>query len=300
MTALTLKDWSSLPKTLAPVYERYARWLPAAVDLVLVALIARLLAQLIWAVVPTPAAAAWHAAPVQVAAPDPSSRVDLGRIASAQLFGQYQAPAKPDAGVLNHAPDTQLPLTLLGILKNSKVPAHSRALIAGGSEEKPYSVSDAITQGVTLKAIFVDRVVLSRNGQLETLRLDKDAPNADDAPIAVASNSGDDSAASSLAQIRAQMLANPAKASDYIRVQPAPSPTGNGQMGYRIYPGRDHAVFTAAGLRPGDVVTSINGVQLDDPSKSLQLLSDLSQANQVSLTVQRGGETQTVNVNLNP
>ena len=48
------------------------------------------------------------------------------------------------------------------------------------------------------------------------------------------------------------------------------------------------------------VVTSINGVQLDDPAKSLQLLSDMSQANQLTLTVQRGSESQTVNVNLSP
>jgi general secretion pathway protein C len=297
MNASTLRDWSNLPKTLAPLYQRYARWLPAALDLLLAALIARLLAQLIWALVPAPAAAAWHAAPVQAAAPDPSSRVDLGRISSAQLFGLYQAPANPALDKIKSAPDTQLPLTLLGILANSKEKSRSRALISSGSDEKPYSVKDAVTAGVTLTAIFVDRVVLSRNGQLETLRLDKDQPSSNDAPLAVAS-SGDDSAATSLAQIRAQMLANPAKAQDYIRVQPAPSPTGNSQMGYRIYPGRDHSVFTAAGLRPGDVVTSINGVQLDDPAKSLQLLSDLSQANMVTLTVQRGGETQTVNVNL--
>jgi general secretion pathway protein C len=51
-------------------------------------------------------------------------------------------------------------------------------------------------------------------------------------------------------------------------------------------------------MHPGDVVTSINGVQLDDPAKSLQLLSDLSQASALSLVVQRGGETQTININL--
>ena len=96
------------------------------------------------------------------------------------------------------------------------------------------------------------------------------------------------------------MLSNPSKAQDYIRVQPAPDASGNGQLGYRIFPGRDQTVFKAAGLHPGDVVTSVNGVQLDDPAKSLQLLSDLSQANQVTLTVQRGGESQTVNVNLSP
>jgi general secretion pathway protein C len=297
MSSITLRDWSALPKTLAPLYERYARWLPAAVDVVLAVLIARLLAQLVWALVPTPAAAAWQPAPVVAAAPNPADRVDLNRIAAAHLFGLYNpAPVKPD---IAKAPDTTLNLTLLGILANSKNKAASRALIANGSDEKPYSVNDAISAGVTLYAIFPDRVVLSRNGQLETLRLDKDQPNSDAAPLAVATDAGD-GAAQSLAQIRAQMLANPAKAQDYIRIQPAPNATGNGQMGYRIFPGRDRAVFTAAGLRPGDVVTAVNGVQLDDPSKSLQLLSDLSQASSVTLTVQRGGDTQTINVNLSP
>jgi len=296
---MTLRDWSALPKTLAPLYERYARWLPSAVDLVLAVIIARLLAQLIWALLPTPAAAAWQAAPAQAGAPDPANRLDLNRISGAHLFGQYQAQAASRLDDIRKAPDTQLALTLLGILANNKNKAASRALIAGSGDEKPYSINDAVASGVTLTAIFPDRVVLSRNGQLETLRLDKDQPNSGDAPLAVADNA-DGGAAASLAQIRAQMLANPAKAQDYIRVQPAPNPTGNGQMGYRIYPGRDRSVFTSAGLRPGDVVTSINGVQLDDPAKSLQLLSDMSQANQLTLTVQRGSESQTVNVNLSP
>ncbi len=296
---MTLRDWSALPKTLAPLYERYARWLPSAVDLVLAVVIARLLAQLVWALLPTPAAAAWQAAPALASAPDPANQLDLNRIASAHLFGQYQASATPGLDKIRNAPDTQLNLTLLGILANNRNKAASRALISGSGEEKPYSINDAVAPGVTLTAIFPDRVVLSRNGQLETLRLDKDQPNSSDAPLAVADNV-DSGAAESLAQIRAQMLANPAKAQDYIRVQPAPNATGNGQLGYRIFPGRDRSVFTSAGLRPGDVVTSINGVQLDDPSKSLQLLSDLSQANQITLTVQRGGESQTVNVNLSP
>jgi len=296
MSSITLRDWSALPKTLAPLYERYARWLPAAVDVVLAVLIARLLAQLVWALVPTPAAAAWQPAPVIAAPANPAAQIDINRIAAAHLFGLYNpAPAKDNGA---KAPDTTLNLTLLGILANSKNKAASRALISSGSEEKPYSINDTISAGVTLYAIFPDRVVLSRNGQLETLRLDKDQPNSDAPPLAV-SEAGD-GAAQSLAQIRAQMLANPAKVQDYIRVQPAPNATGNGQMGYRIFPGRDRAVFAGAGLHPGDVVTSINGVQLDDPAKSLQLLSDLSQAGSVTLTVQRGGETQTINVNLNP
>lgn len=301
---MTLRDWSNLPRTLAPLYERYARWLPAAVDLVLAILIARLLAQLVWALVPAPAAAAWRPAPVVAAPPNPANQVDVNRIVAAHLFGQYAPPAVKAGPIDVNAPDTSLNLTLMGILANSKNKQHSRALIANGSDEKPYAIDETITNGVTVLAIFPDRVVISHNGNPEVIPLDKDRPRGNAEPLAVsesvASPPIDAGAAQSLAQIRAQMLANPAKASDYIRVQPAPAPGGNGQVGYRIYPGRDRAVFQAAGLRPGDVVTAVNGVQLDDPSKSLQLLSDLSQANQVTLTVQRGGETQTIPVNLSP
>jgi general secretion pathway protein C len=296
MSSMTLGSWSTLPKTLAPLYERYVRWLPAAVDVVLAALIARLLAQLVWALLPTPEAAAWQPAPVTATAPNPADQVDLNRIASAHLFGQFQAVDKAAAAA--GAPDTQLNFTLLGILKNSKDKQKSRALINNGSEEKPYSLNDSMGSGATLYAIFVDRVVLSRNGQLETLKLDKTQPSSGEAPIAMAGDNN--GAAESLAQVRATMLANPSKAQDYLRIQPAPNATGNGQMGYRIFPGKDHAVFQAAGLRAGDVVTAVNGVQLDDPAKSLQLMSDLSQASSVTLTIQRGGETQTVNVNLGP
>ncbi|MDR3417989.1 MAG: type II secretion system protein GspC [Nevskia sp.] len=296
MTSSIQRDWSTLPRALVPLYQRYARWLPAAMALLLTVLIAHLLAELVWALVPTPAAAAWHPAPANAASPNPATRVDLSRIGAAQLFGQFKPPASA-ATDIDKAPDTRLPLTLLGIFANGHYKGFSRALISNGKDEKPYAIGDAVDTGVTLTAIFADRVVLSRNGQSEILRLNKDQPSTAEAPAIVA---GNDSGGESLGQVRARMLADPSKAQDYIRVQPAPSPNGSGQLGYRIYPGRDRAVFNDAGLRPGDVVTAINGVQLDDPSKSLQLLSDLSQASMVTLTLLRGNEPVTVNVNLGP
>lgn len=296
MATLTLQDWSALPRTLAPLYQRYGRWLPAVVDVILVLILARILAGLVWALVPAPAAAAWKPAP---AAAGPVERVDIEAINSAQVFGQYQAPAAPGAQEIASAPDTQLALTLLGILANHFDNSASRALIAGGNDEKPYAIGDEIATGVVLKAIFADRVVISRGGRLETLRLDKDKPSSAEFVQAAPPPGGEGGGNESLASIRQQMLANPAKAQDYIRIQPAPAPGGSGQMGYRIYPGRDRSVFNDAGLHPGDVVTAVNGVQLTDPAKSLQLLSELSNASQVSLQVQRGGDTQTININLN-
>src|SRR5690606_12370907 len=115
-----------------------------------------------------------------------------------------------------------------------------------------------------------------RGGQLETLRLNKDAPSralpADNArPETPATDTGH-----TLSDIRQELLTDPARAAEYIRIQPA---SNGGQLrGYRIYPGRDRAAFNALGLRPGDLVTQVNGIQLDDANTALQMLGQLSQA----------------------
>ena len=301
MASLSLNNWSDIPKVAADAYARYGRRLPDIAVALLALLLGCLLAKLFWAVMPVPQAAVWRPAP----APAPESRrseaLDLNQISNAQLFGKFES--TPTAAAAETAPDTQLALTLLGIFADSRDPNSSRALIgADGGDEKPYAIGDEVTRGVTLQAIFADRVVLSRNGRLETLRLDKDQASNGDAPAMVSEDgtSVGGEAAQQLSDIRNRMLVDPSKAQDYIRVQPVQSPSGDGMLGYRIYPGKDKALFSAAGLRPGDVVTAINGTSLSDPAKALQLLSDLSQAQQLSVVINRGGQSQTVSVSLNP
>lgn len=279
-------------------YERYGRWLAPAATAFLVAAIGWMLARLVWALMPAPASAQWRPAPVPVSVSGTRSGPNIEAIISAKLFGVYQAPANPSAAALNQAPDTRLSLTLMGILAGSSE-RDSRALIAQqNGDEQPYSIGDDIVRGVTLQAIFPDRVILSRNGALETLRLDKDSPGSTGGlPQDAGNDSSAQNTAQMLSQIREQILADPSKAADYIRVQPASSGSG-GTKGYRIYPGRDRSIFNNVGLRPGDLVTAVNGIQLDDGAKALQTLNDLKQANSVTLTLERGGQTQTVNVSL--
>ena len=298
MTSLT----DNLPRSLALAYERHGRWLPVTAKLLLALLLARLLAEFIWLWVPMPEAGAWKPAPPAAGAvnsPTAASGPNAELIAAAHLFSDYQAPPDPALAQMDKAPDTRLSLTLMGILAADR-DQESRALIGTqDGEEKPYSVGDDVVRGVNLQAIFPDRVILARNGQLETLRLDKDKAGAPlpAGAVPIASVSGNTDTAQMLSTIRDQLLNDPSKASDYIRIQPA---NINGQQrGYRIYPGRDRSVFNGAGLRPGDLVTSVNGVQLDDPARALQMLGDLSSAGTLNLTVERGGSQQAITVNLN-
>lgn len=282
---------------LSQAYERHARHLPLAVNLLFVSLIGLSLARLAWALMPTPEAARWKPAPAAapLALTPAQPAVNLDALLAANLFGLYQA--TPGADLAN-APDTRLNLTLLGILAG-RGPRDSRALISDGTEEKPYAIGDDVARGATLEAIYPDRVILMRSGKAETLRLNKDQPSAGGEEIQPVTAAPVTSAetATSLTGARDQVLQDPSKASEYIRVQPA---TQDGQMrGYRVYPGRDRQLFSSVGLRPGDLVTAVNGIELDNAQKALQMLNDLSRSNSFVLTVERGGQVQTVNVSLN-
>lgn len=281
----------------ALVYERYGRYLPPLSALLLAILIGWLLAALLWALMPVPEAARWQPAapaPVAKARNKPATNV-VDELIAAQLFGE--AAEMGADGRPADAPDTRLNLNLLGILAGGE--RDSRALIApDGGEEKPFAIGDTVVSGTKLEAIFPDRVILVRSGKYETLRLNKDAPSTATtySPVAdaPAPNAG---TTAMLGKIRDEIMADPTKASSYLRVQPA---SVNGQLkGYRIYPGREREAFKELGLRPGDLVTSVNGIQLDDTQKALQLLSDLGQATAVSLTIERGGQVQNLNLSLN-
>ncbi len=275
---------------LARLYEQHGRRLPPIVVLMLVVLVAWLAARLLWALAPVPAAARWQ---VPAAAPlvETGRRADLPALVDQHLFGSYQR--SPDGQNLAEAPETRLSLSLLGILASSP-DNESRALIGSSDgDEKPYAIGDDVIRGVRLQAIFADRVVLARDGTLETLRLNKDAPSTAPAPMARIPSGTEQT----LTRIRDEVMSDPGKASQYIRVQPA---NVDGQLkGFRVYPGRERGAFNDLGLRPGDLVTSVNGIQLDDSQKALQMLTELSKANSISLTVERAGQTQNFNVTLN-
>lgn len=282
------------------LYRQHGAKLPPLLTLLLVIVLAQQTASLLWTLMPLPKSAAWSPAPGFVDPASARAALNVDALAAAHVFGQYQATAS--SASLANAPDTQLNFTLLGILAGS-TERESLALIAkDATDEAPYAIGDDVASGVNLQAIFADRVILSRNGRLETLRLDKDsvtsAPLFNTSSTAAEPQEGTPAAAQMLAQIKEQIVTDPSKAASFIRVQPINS--DGGLKGYRVYPGPERAAFNAAGLKPGDVVTAINGTPLNDPGQALQLLQSMTQASSMSLTIDRNGVSQSVNVSAAP
>jgi len=68
--------------------------------------------------------------------------------------------------------------------------------------------------------------------------------------------------------------------------------------GFRAYPGRNRAIFNKLGLKPGDLVTAINGTALDDPQHSQEVFNTIQTSDHVTVTLERGGQKQDITLNI--
>jgi general secretion pathway protein C len=223
----------------------------------------------------------------QAAAPAPA--FDPNALASSHLFGI--ASSEPNAADVNAAPQTQMNLVLTGTMASAD-PQKGYAIVGeSAATAKTFPTGAVLRPGTKLHSVFTDRVILDNSGKLETLVLPRQfAGIAVPArpPVAAASNGVGD-------ELRRIAETNPSAFTSVVRPQPV---FANGvQRGYRVYPGRDRKQFANLGLQPGDLVTSVNGTPLDDPSRGMEIFNSLNSAAQVSVTVERNGQTQQLSLN---
>lgn len=273
---------------------------PKLATTVLTAIALWLIAGAVWLWLPHPALPIATITLQQTATSSNGPSVNVNELIKRQLFGKANAVEQPKPQqATSDAPETRLNLKLSGIIL-SDTPEMSRALIAdSSSKQKAYAIGDTIAgSSAELHEIHADHVVLERAGRYETLRLQKTKATSRTTSTSKSSSasSTQGSVVTELKSVREQILKDPSKAGDFIRVRPVYS---KGQLkGYRIYPGKDRALFRQVGLRSGDLVTSINGQSLNDPQKAFTMLSTLSSASSISLELQRRGRTENVSVDL--
>ena len=263
-------------------------------NLLLALVIAWSLARLTWSLWPMPPQAEAPPALSAMVTQKPLTG-SATHLADLHLFGEAkEQEAAPDSA--QTAPETQLKLTLSGVLAaNDKDSA--RAIIAGpDGEDKPYAVGDTLPGNAKLKQIMVDRVILQSGGRYETLRLPVDDAVLGAAPPYGGANGLVPNQGANLQQYRQQLLNNPARLLDLIQVVPV---SQNGVFqGFRLGPGRDPSLLRRFGLQPGDTVTGVNGIALDDPAKGAQALQSIATASEINVTIKRGGIEQQVRVSL--
>lgn len=251
-----------------------------------------------------PPPSAGIAMPVQRA---PSSNVPL---AQWHLFGN--ASGAPDlAQLVQSAPETPLRLSLRGTLNIDATDGGVAIIADEQGKEQAYRVGDTLPGDASLTAIYAGRVLLSRAGRDEGLSLRPDLgaaagpSNRNGGGVlpgqqAVAApgfvNPNLSFGAPNLETLRARTGTDIAELARQVNVLPV---VENGRFaGVRLNVGRDSDILARTGIRPSDVITAVNGIPLDGPHRQAELLNALRDARQITLTVRRDGQTQTLAVGL--
>lgn len=288
--------------------------LVVAAGVVLVALTGWTLARLVWLVVDGPEHPVAAPQPVVAGISRPAYTPESAR--SWRLFGDAAVvPAQVDPGA--DAPDTRLSLQLLGTFSTGDEKRAGAVIAERGGDGELYRVGAAVPGGATLEKVEADRVLLRRRGQLETLRFEVVAltsSGADETGVPAASEAGGTDMATGFRRLRDRMS------------QPQPQPSGStggadlvnrlqedlqsnpqGVLdelglasagsggGYVVGSGANAEVMRGMGLRPGDVILSVNGSPLGDVGRDSQLVDQVKASGEARVEIRRGSQTFTVN-----
>lgn len=268
--------------------ERTSRTMPRVLAVVLIVAIAWEFVQITWLLLePKPDTNPITITPSTTALSSKPKSVDVPAIVNAHLFGVAQAEAAQNP---ENAPPSQANLVLSAVFAAAD-PAKGMAIIGESAQNaNVYAVGDAVRPGIRLHQVYFDRVILDRNGQLETLALPRElAAGMINRPAAPAPQN------QVVENIRRIAETNPAALAEIVRPQPV---FANGvQRGYRVYPGRNRQQFARLGLQPGDLVLAINGTPLDDPQRAPEIFNTMGSADRVTVSVERNGQTQDLTLN---
>lgn len=235
--------------------------------------------------------------------------VNIAAIKAVKLFGDVAAVVQeqPKQEVTSDAPETRLSINLTGVVAATDDNSAGLAIIESQGNQETYGIDDVIKgTRAKLAKVLPDRAILDVNGRFETLMLDgisftktvsmpvpaskepqSSGPSRQQAKQSVNVTANPELKAE-IKQKREEVLADPGKLADYIRVSPV---RNQGQLqGYKLSPGKDPQLFKQMGLENNDIAVAINGYQLTDMKQAMAALQELRSSTDAAITVNRNGQ----------
>ncbi len=270
---------------------RVRQWLPGVVNGGMLLLLTASLAQWTWLVAKPPLPALVVAPPAATAA---AGTFSLQSVLAAHLFGQVSQ--ELTGGRLDNLPISSLNLILTGVIASG---SGGYALISVNSQsDEPFTVGQTITGNAVLQAVYPDRVVIRRNGALESLMLEgteKPQSNTASYPVPAANRPSDASAnivreiGDNRYTVERDQLAAQMRTPDFLRQATVVPVNGGGFQVRQIQAG---SIYQKLGLHSGDVIKSINGQPVRTAEDAIRLYQQLPTLNSVQMEIVRNGSPQ--------
>jgi general secretion pathway protein C len=233
------------------------------------------------------------------------------------------ASAEPQSDLtLKSFRDSELkPCTIAGVLRGTLVsdnPELSVAVVVRNDTREPatYSIkegSNMIADDAVLVAVRSREIVVRRRDHFERCDGEGELPGAP--PVnTIVSTTVDNGASGANQEVTGVTKLSP---TDYkveraevdralsnlnevaTQARMVPSLKNGKPNGFKVFSIKPGSIYSKIGLQNGDVIQKINGYDLNSPDRALEIYTKLRDATTLSIELQRGGNTQTMNYAIN-
>jgi len=217
------------------------------------------------------------------------------KLAQFHLFGKTGVVAVKKVDKPTVAPKTRLRLILKGVFTAEQGSSSGAIVEEIGKTSDYYGLGDTLPGNAVLEEVYSDRILLRRNGKLETLSFDDKAAKGQSiiakAPRPVQKKPREPvgrvkTPEQFIEEATSQISINPEKALTSVGLSPSDG-------GY-VYQG-GNPMLSGLNLQKGDVIRSVNGNPLGDIKKDKNLMKELYQQGSLEVEVVRDGASFFIN-----
>lgn len=208
---------------------------------------------------------------------------------------------------------TNLPIRLEGTVVHRN-PFRSLATIEASNKSLSYTVGDMIESLAEVVSVIRKKVIIrnKKNGKLEYVEIPRDLklvkrtppkrftpikkPSVKPTKSGIVKREGN-SFSARRSDVEAQ-LSNIGSLLRQAKAERAVDPVTGEVLGFKLVQIKEGSIFEQLGVQVNDIISAVNGEPVTSPNKAMLMFNQLKSANQISISVERGGSKVDLDYNI--